>query len=50
MFNLDDFTNANNKDQNTKWAYIIDHPYRMLLIGGFGSGRTNALFFNKRTR
>ena len=50
MFNLDDVTNEDNKDQNTKWAYITDHPYRMLLIGGFGSGKTNALFFNKRTR
>ena len=50
MFDLDDITNEDNKDQNTKWAYITDHPYRMLLIGGFGSGKTNALFFNKRTR
>ena len=26
-----------------KWPYIPDHPYRMLIIGGTGSGKTNAL-------
>ena len=24
-------------------AYILDHPYRILIIGGSGSGKTNAL-------
>ena len=43
MFNLDDITNENNEDHNLKWQYIPDHPYRMLIIGGFGSGKTNAL-------
>ena len=43
MFNLDDFTNENNKENNEKWPYISDHPYRMLIIGGSGSGKTNAL-------
>ena len=43
MFNLDDFTNENNKEYNEKWPYISDHPYRMLIIGGSGSGKTNAL-------
>ena len=29
---------------NTKnWPYIPDHPYRILIIGGSGSGKTNAL-------
>ena len=23
--------------------YILDHPYRILIIGGSGSGKTNAL-------
>ena len=23
---------------------ILDHPYKILIIGGFGSGNTNALF------
>ena len=26
-----------------KWPYIPDHPYRTLIIGGPGSGKTNAL-------
>ena len=43
MFNLDDITNENNKEHNEKWPYIPDHPYRILIIGGSGSGKTNAL-------
>ena len=43
MFNLDDITNENNKEHNRKWAYISDHPYRILLIGGSGSLKTNAM-------
>ena len=41
MFNLKVFTNGNNKDHILKWTYISDHPYRMLIIGGSGSGKTN---------
>ena len=43
MFNLDDITNENNKGHNKKWPYIPDHPYRILIIGGSGSGKTNVL-------
>ena len=43
MFNLDYITNGNNKDHNKKWPYIPDHPYRMLIIGGSGSAKTNIL-------
>ena len=43
MFNLDDITDENNRDYNKKWPYISDHPYRMLIIGGAGSRKTNAL-------
>ena len=43
MFHLDDITNESNKEQNDKWPYISDHPYRILIIGGSGSGKTNAL-------
>ena len=35
--------NKNNKDHNKKWLYIPDHPYSMLVIGGSGSEKTNAL-------
>ena len=43
MINLDIITNENNKIRNEKWPYIPDHPYRILIIGGFGSGKTNTL-------
>ena len=33
----------NNKEHNKKWPFIPDHPYRMLINGGSGSGKTNAL-------
>ena len=39
MINLDSITNENNKKQ---WK-IPDHPYRIIIIGGSGSGKTNAL-------
>ena len=43
MFNLDNITNENNKKHNEKWPYIPDHPYRIIIIGGSGSGKTNIL-------
>ena len=43
MINLVSITNENNKEHNEKWSYIPDHPYRILIIGGSGSGKTNAL-------
>ena len=43
MNNLDSITNENNKNQNQKWPYIPDHPYKILIIGGSGSGNTNTL-------
>ena len=43
MINLDSITNENNKEHNEKWPYIPDHPYRILIIGGSGSGKTNLL-------
>ena len=43
MINLDSITNENNKEYNEKWTYIPDHPHRVFIIGGSGSGKTNAL-------
>ena len=43
MINLDSITNENNKKHNEKWPYIPDHPCRILIIGGSGSGKTNTL-------
>ena len=44
MTNFDDYTNENIIEHNSKWPYIRDHPYRILIIGGSRSGKTNALF------
>ena len=44
MINFNDYTNKNKTDNNPKWPYIPDHPNRILIIGGSGSGKTNALF------
>ena len=43
MLNLDSISNENNKAHNQKWPYIPDCPYRVLIIGGSISGKTNAL-------
>ena len=43
MINFDDYTDENKTKQNLKWSYTPYHPYRILIIGGFGSGKTNAL-------
>ena len=43
MINFDDIGNKNKTKHNKNWPYIPDHPYRMLIIGGSGSGKTNAL-------
>ena len=42
MLNLYNITNENDKIHNEKWPYIPDHPYRILITGGSGSGKTNA--------
>ena len=43
MFNWNDITSENNKYHNKESPYIPDHSYRMLVIGGSGSGKANAL-------
>ena len=44
MINYDDVMKENIKDHNPNWLQIPNHPYRILIIGGSGSGQTNALF------
>ena len=43
MLNLDNITNKNNKEHNKKRLFIPDHLDKILIIGGSGSGKTNAL-------
>ena len=43
MINFDEYTNENKIEHHLKWPYIPDHPYRIVIIGGSGSGKTNAL-------
>ena len=43
MINFDDVVNENKTKHIKNWPYIPDHPYRILIIGGSGSGKTNAL-------
>ena len=43
MIKLDNIINKNNNNHNEKWSYIPDDPYRTLIIGGSGSGKTNTL-------
>ena len=43
MINFNDYTNKNRTKHNKNWLYIPDHPYRILIIGGSGSGKTNVL-------
>ena len=44
--NVTNETNLNNENKtkhNPKWSYIPDHPYRILVICGSGSGKINVL-------
>ena len=44
MINLDDVAKGNIKEQTPNLPQIPDHPYRILMAGGFESGKTNSLF------
>ena len=41
MINFDDYANENKTQHNC--LYIPDHPFKILIIGGSGSGKTNAI-------
>ena len=43
MFNFDYIAKEDIKEDNPNWPEIPDHPYKILIIGGSGSGKTNAL-------
>ena len=44
MTNFDDAVTENIKEHNPNLPQIPDHPYRILIIEGSGSGKTNSLF------
>ena len=43
MINFNDYTNEGRTEHNKNWPYVPDHPYRILIIGGSGSGEANVL-------
>ena len=43
MINFDDAIKEETKKHNPNWPEILDHPYRILIIEGSGSGKTNSL-------
>ena len=44
IINIDDVIKEETKELNSNWLEIPNHPYRILIIVGFGSGKTNLLF------
>ena len=50
IINFCDVTNENKTEYNPKWRYIPDHPYRILIIGSSGSGKTNVLWNLKKNQ
>ena len=43
MINIDNYVHENKIEHNKKWSYIPDHPYRIIIIGGSVSWKTNSL-------
>ena len=44
MINFNDVTKENIKEHNPNCPHIPGNPYRILIMGGFGSRKTNLLF------
>ena len=43
MIHFDEYTNENKKEHNLNWSHIPDQPYRIIITGGSGTGKLNAL-------
>ena len=43
MFKFYFHVNENKTEHNKNWPYTPDHPYRIIILEGSGSGKTNAL-------
>ena len=37
MINFDEYTNESKIEHNSKWRYIPDQPYRIIIVDGSGS-------------
>ena len=44
MINFGDFVKEKIEKYNSNCLQIFDHPYKILITGGSGSGKTNSLF------
>ena len=44
MIDFDDVTKENIKEHNSNGPQIPDHQYKISIIGGSGSRKTNSLF------
>ena len=44
MINFDDVTKENVKEHDPNWPQIADYSYRILIIAGSKSRKTNSLF------
>ena len=47
MTNFNEVTKENIKSHLPNWPPVPNHSYRMLITGGYGSGKTNTLFYLK---
>ena len=43
MSNFDNYVSENKTEHNKNWLHTPDKPYRILITGGSGSGKTNVL-------
>ena len=43
MINFDEVAKKNINEHNSNWPQIPDHPYRLLIVKGSRSGKTNSL-------
>ena len=43
MINFDDVTGEKIKEYNPNWLQVLNHPYRLSIGGGSGSGKKSYL-------
>ena len=48
MSNYDCIIKRNIEKHNPNWSQFFDHPYRILITGGSGYGKTNTLLKNNK--